>query len=151
MYVFMTLTRSKSTQNPQLNPVTTTQQSNSTQPRIDSYRNETTTLGKAKGSKIYAGSARGTCTEKVENRGASHATHRRTSCQSKRHDQNPERAVVGNNGVGSNFIPRHPSSNTWTSAILQFCTSYELVEWLACRLQEVSKRMAQEHRDQIMI
>ena len=37
------------------------------------------------------------------------------------------------------------------AAILQFGTSYELVEWLARRLQEVSERMAQEHRDQIMI
>ena len=37
------------------------------------------------------------------------------------------------------------------AAILQFGTSYELVEWLAHRLQEVSERMAQEHRDQIMI
>ena len=37
------------------------------------------------------------------------------------------------------------------AAILQFGTSYELVEWLAHRLQEVSERMAQEHWDQIMI
>ena len=37
------------------------------------------------------------------------------------------------------------------TAILQVDTSYELVEWLARRLQEVSERMAQEHRDQIMI
>mgnify|MGYP006872755391 CR=1 FL=1 len=37
------------------------------------------------------------------------------------------------------------------ATILQFGTSYELVEWLARRLQEVSERMAQEHRDQIMI
>ena len=37
------------------------------------------------------------------------------------------------------------------AVILQFGTSYELVEWLARRLQEVSERMAQEHRDQIMI
>ena len=37
------------------------------------------------------------------------------------------------------------------TAILQFGTSYELVEWLARRLQEVSERMAQEHKDQIMI
>ena len=37
------------------------------------------------------------------------------------------------------------------AAILQFGTSYELVEWLAKRLLEVSDRMAQEHRDQIMI
>ena len=37
------------------------------------------------------------------------------------------------------------------AVILQFGTSYELVEWLAKRLQEVSERMAQEHRDQIMI
>ena len=35
--------------------------------------------------------------------------------------------------------------------IQQFVTSYELVEWLAKILQEVSERMAQEHRDQIMI
>ena len=37
------------------------------------------------------------------------------------------------------------------AAILQFGTSYELVEWLARRLQEVSERMVQEHQDQIMI
>ena len=37
------------------------------------------------------------------------------------------------------------------AAILQFSSSYELVEWLARRLHEVSERMAQEHRDQIMI
>ena len=37
------------------------------------------------------------------------------------------------------------------AAILQFGTSYELVEWLARRLQEVSERMAQEQKDQIMI
>ena len=33
------------------------------------------------------------------------------------------------------------------AAILQFGTSYELVGWLARRLQEVSKRIAQEHND----
>ena len=33
------------------------------------------------------------------------------------------------------------------AAILQFGTSYELVEWLARKLQEVSERMAHEHRD----
>ena len=37
------------------------------------------------------------------------------------------------------------------AASLQFETSYELVEWLPRRLQEVSGRMAQEHKDQIMI
>ena len=30
-------------------------------------------------------------------------------------------------------------------------TSYELVEWLAGRLHEMSDRMAQEHKDRIMI
>ena len=37
------------------------------------------------------------------------------------------------------------------AAILQFGTSYELVEWLARRLTEVSERLAQEHHDRIMI
>ena len=37
------------------------------------------------------------------------------------------------------------------AAILQFGTSYELVEWLARKLQEVSKRMGQEDKDWIMI
>ena len=37
------------------------------------------------------------------------------------------------------------------ATILQFDRSYELVEWLALRLHEVAKRMAQEHRDHIMI
>ena len=44
-----------------------------------------------------------------------------------------------------------PAAAHELAAILQFGTSYELVEWLAKRLQEVSERMAQEHRDQIMI
>ena len=37
------------------------------------------------------------------------------------------------------------------AAILQFGTSYELVEWLARRLTEVSARLAQEHHDRVMI
>ena len=44
-----------------------------------------------------------------------------------------------------------PAATHELAAILQFGTSYELVEWLARRLQEVSERMAQEHKDQIMI
>ena len=44
-----------------------------------------------------------------------------------------------------------PASAHELTAILQFGTSYELVEWLARRLQEVSERLAQEHKDQIMI
>ena len=134
----MTLTRSKSTQNPQLNPVTTTQQSNSTQPRIDSYRNETTTLGKAKGSKIYAGSARGTCTEKVENRGASHTAHTRISCQSKRDDKIQKgKSSVSTVREAIRFFDISPTAHE-LAAILRFKTSYELVELLECRLQEVS-------------
>ena len=43
-----------------------------------------------------------------------------------------------------------PSAVHELVAILQFGTSYELVEWLAHRLQEVSERMAQEHKDRIM-
>ena len=35
--------------------------------------------------------------------------------------------------------------------ILQFGTSYELVEWLAHKLREVSERMTREHQDNIMI
>ena len=34
---------------------------------------------------------------------------------------------------------------------MQFGTSYELVEWLAKRLTEVSARLAQEHKDRVMI
>ena len=48
-------------------------------------------------------------------------------------------------------FPEIPPATHELAAILQFGTSYELVEWLARRLQEVSERMAQEHRDQIMI
>ena len=44
-----------------------------------------------------------------------------------------------------------PAATHELATMLQFGTSYELVEWLAKRLQEVSERMAQEHRDQIMI
>ena len=36
-------------------------------------------------------------------------------------------------------------------AILQFGTSYELVKWLAYRLQEFLEKLAQEHKDRIMI
>ena len=48
-------------------------------------------------------------------------------------------------------FPEIPPATHELVAILQFGTSYELVEWLARRLQEVSDRMAQEHQDQIMI
>ena len=48
-------------------------------------------------------------------------------------------------------FPEIPPTAHELAAILQFRTTYELVEWLARRLQEVSERMAQEHRDQIMI
>ena len=37
------------------------------------------------------------------------------------------------------------------AAIMQFSTSYELVEWLAQCLQEVLGLLAQEHKDQIII
>ena len=50
--------------------------------------------------------------------------------------------------VGFSDIP--PAAHE-LATIVQFGTSYELVEWLARRLQEVSERMAQEHMDQIMI
>ena len=48
-------------------------------------------------------------------------------------------------------FPEIPPVAHELATILQFGTSYELVEWLAKRLQEVSERMAQEHRDQRMI
>ena len=48
-------------------------------------------------------------------------------------------------------FPEIPLAAHELIAILQLGISYELVEWLARRLQEVSERMAQEHRDQIMI
>ena len=48
------------------------------------------------------------------------------------------------------FLDIPPTTNE-LAAILQFGTSYELIEWLARRLHEVLERMAQEHRDQIMI
>ena len=44
-----------------------------------------------------------------------------------------------------------PAATHELATMLQFGTSYELVEWLAKRLQEVSERMVQEHWDQIMI
>ena len=50
--------------------------------------------------------------------------------------------------VGFSDIP--PAAHE-LAAILQFGTSYESVEWLTRRLQEVSEGMAQEYRDQIMI
>ena len=37
------------------------------------------------------------------------------------------------------------------ATILQFGTSFELVEWLAHRLQYASDMLAQEHKDRIMI
>ena len=37
------------------------------------------------------------------------------------------------------------------AATLQFSISYELVEWLAQRLQEISEWLAQEHKDRVMI
>ena len=48
-------------------------------------------------------------------------------------------------------FPEIPPAADELAIILQFGTSYELVQWLARRLQEVSARMAQEHQDQIMI
>ena len=48
-------------------------------------------------------------------------------------------------------FPKIPPTSHELTAILQFGTTYELVEWLARRLQEVSERTAQEHQDQIMI
>ena len=48
-------------------------------------------------------------------------------------------------------FPEIPLPAHELAVILQFGTSYELVEWLAKRLQEVSETMALEHRDQIMI
>ena len=48
-------------------------------------------------------------------------------------------------------FPEIPPVAHELAAILQFGTSYELVEWLAKRLQEVLEIMAQEHQDQIMI
>ena len=48
-------------------------------------------------------------------------------------------------------FPEIPPAAHELAAILQLGTSYELVEWLARRLHEVFERMAQEHRDQIMI
>ena len=39
-------------------------------------------------------------------------------------------------------LPELPPATHELATILQFGTSYELVEWLACRLQEVSERMA---------
>ena len=44
-----------------------------------------------------------------------------------------------------------PAAAHELAAILQFGTSYELVEWLANRLTEVSARLAQEHKDRVMI
>ena len=48
-------------------------------------------------------------------------------------------------------FPEIPPAAHELAVILQFGTSYELVEWLARRLQEVSDRVAHEHRDEIMI
>ena len=44
-----------------------------------------------------------------------------------------------------------PAATHELAAIMQFGTSYELVEWLAKRLTEVSARLAQEHKDRVMI
>ena len=44
-----------------------------------------------------------------------------------------------------------PAAAHELAAIMQFGTSYELVEWLAKRLMEVSDRLAQEHKDRVMI
>ena len=44
-----------------------------------------------------------------------------------------------------------PPASHELAVILQFGTSYELVEWLAQRLQYVSDMLAQEYKDQIMI
>ena len=51
-------------------------------------------------------------------------------------------------GLGFSDIP--PAAHE-LATILQFETSYELVEWLARRLHEVLERMEKEHRDHIMI
>ena len=51
----------------------------------------------------------------------------------------------------SKAFPGIPPAAHDLAVILQFRTSYELVEWLARRLQEVSERMASKHRNQIMI
>ena len=47
--------------------------------------------------------------------------------------------------------PEFPPAAHELAAILQFGTSYELVEWLAWRLHEVSEQMAQEHKENVMI
>ena len=52
---------------------------------------------------------------------------------------------------GASIFPKISPAAHKLAAILQFGTSYELVEWLARRLQEVSKRMGQEDQDRIMI
>ena len=44
-----------------------------------------------------------------------------------------------------------PTATHELVTILQFGTSYELVDWLAKRLAKVSERLAQEHRDRVMI
>ena len=44
-----------------------------------------------------------------------------------------------------------PAATHELAAILQFGTSYELVDWLAKRLTEVSEWLAQEHKDRVMI
>ena len=46
--------------------------------------------------------------------------------------------------------PDFPEAAYELAAILQFGTSYELVEWLARRLQEVSGRLEQKHKDNVM-
>ena len=48
-------------------------------------------------------------------------------------------------------LPALPRAAHELAAILQFGTSFELVEWLAHRLQYVSDMLAQEDKDRIMI
>ena len=48
-------------------------------------------------------------------------------------------------------LPELPPVAHEMVAIMQFGTSYELVEWLAQRLQEISEWLAQEHKDRVMI
>ena len=48
-------------------------------------------------------------------------------------------------------LPKLPPTTHELVAIMQFGTSYELVEWLAQRLHEISGLLAQEHKDRIMI
>ena len=48
-------------------------------------------------------------------------------------------------------LPELPPTTHELAAFMQFDTLYELVEWIAQQLQEVSERLAQEHKDRVMI